>query len=218
MTYDSTTHKHPEPAVEMTALSDELRHLVELADGKPMSVATMLDELKDRGHAMFIIIIIWPFLLLPTTFGLSAPMGFAVAIIGLCVFAGRKPWLPAFLLRKVFPFEMLERVVARATRFAQWVEKVARPRFGFMLWPVMINFVGLGLVLWGLLMALPGPNNVFAAMILLYAFGLLMRDGLLILLAHALTLVSPVLVYVFWDEIVGLVVATWEKAVALLGM
>lgn len=197
------------PAVHMTNLSQELEGLRRAADGKPMSVGRMLDHLQDRGPAMFMIALMAPFLLLPTTFGLSAPMGFAVAILGFCQLIGRKPWLPAFILRKEFPYEALDKVIGRAAKMSAWVEKIARVRLRFFLWPGPINIIGLWLIVWGLLMALPGPNNVFAFMITLFCFGLLMRDGMLLLLGHVLTLITPVLVWVFWDQIAMIFEKTW---------
>lgn len=201
----------------MISLSDELTGLVKAADGKAMSVGQILDHLKDRGHALFIIVIIAPFLLLPTTFGLSAPMGTAVAIIGFCIMIGRTPWLPGFLLRKQFPYEALERVAGRAARMSARVEKLSRPRLGILLWPGIINFAGLELVIWGLLMAVPGPNNVFAFMITLVAFGLLMRDGLFLLTAHVLTMIAPLLVWLYWDWIAGIFGETWHFMQNMIG-
>lgn len=202
----------------MTSLSEELRALVDAADGKPMSVGQILDRLKDRGHAMFIVIVMAPFLLLPTTFGLSAPMGFAVAIIGFCIMIGRTPWLPRFIQRKEFPYESLVKLMGPMTRLSRFVEKISKPRLGVFLWPGFINLVGLWLIVWGLLMALPGPNNIFAFMLTLFAFGLVMRDGALILLGHVLTLIAPVLAYIFWDEIWGFISSTWEKVQGLFSL
>lgn len=207
----------PTAGPDMRSLSEELRALVEAADGKAMSVARILDHLQDRGSNLFIVVVTLPFLLLPTTFGLSAPMGAAVAILGLCQAIGRRPWLPQRLLRKEFPFESLQRTMERAARVSAWIEKISRPRLAFMLWPGVASLAGIGLIVWGLLMAVPGPNNVFAAMILLYAFGLLMRDGLLLLVGHVLTFSAPILAIVFWDSIAGFVMELWDKFAGLLG-
>lgn len=166
---------------------------------------------------MFIIVIIGPFLFLPTTFGLSAPIGLAIAIIGLCLTIHIKPWLPAFILRKSFPSEGLEKILERAARLSARVEKIAKPRLGVMLWPGLLNLAGFELTLWALLMALPGPNFVFAFMITLIAFGLLMRDGVLLLIAHVLTFISPVLVFIFWTEITQFTVTYWQKIMERLG-
>ncbi len=208
---DAPAHARPGDDASMRSLSEELRALVEVADGGPMSVAQILDHLQDRGSNLFIVVITTPFLLLPTTFGLSAPMGVAVAILGFCQAIGRRPWLPQWLLKKEFPFESLRKTMERAAKFSSWVEKVSKPRLAFMLWPGVASLAGIGLIIWGLLMGLPGPNNVFAAMILLYAFGLLMRDGLLLIVAHVLTFSAPVLAIIYWDKIVEVFTGMWDK-------
>jgi hypothetical protein len=48
-------------------------------------------------------------------------------------------------------------------------------------------------------------------MILLYAFGLLMRDGLLLLLAHALTFSAPILAYIYREPLWAFILQTWNK-------
>ncbi len=203
-------------APEMLSLSAELGRLVDAAEGRAMSVARIIDHLEDRGSNLFIIIITTPFLLLPTTFGLSAPMGLAVAILGFCQMIHRKPWLPQRLLRREFPYESLRNTMARAAKFSSYVEKVSKPRLAFMLWPGVGSFAGLGLIVWGLLMGLPGPNNLFAAMILLYAFGLLMRDGLLLILAHILTFSAPILTIIYWDQISAFIMDTYHKMAGMV--
>ena len=212
-------HEPGDPDVRRS-LSEELAELVTAADGQPMTIAQILHHMRDRGYLMFVVVITLPFLLLPTTFGLSAPMGFAVALIGLCIAIGREPWLPGFILRKQFPYEGLQGMANRAAGVARRVEKVARPRLTVMLWPGLRHLAGLNLAFWSLLMAVPGPNNVFAFMMLLLAFGLLMRDGLLLLAAHVLTVLIPVLLWVFWTAISPYVMpyATelWDKVSKLL--
>ena len=212
-------------AVEMSPLSDELRELLEKADGQAMTLGRILDELQGRGHMMFIIVIIGPFLFLPTTFGLSAPIGLAIAIIGLCMLVHVRPWLPGFILRKNFPYEGLSKVVGRAAKLADRVQKLARPRLGVMFWPGLINLTGVELTIWALLMALPGPNFLFAFMITLIAFGLLMRDGVFLLLAHVLTFITPVMVWIYWtpiwafiQEYAGKAGDYWQKFMSVLAL
>lgn len=209
----------PHDPHDTSALSAELRSLVAAADAQPMTVGQILHHMRDRGYLMFVVVVTLPFLLLPTTFGLSAPMGLAIALIGFCIALGREPWLPAFILRKSFPYEALVRMSERAAGVSRRVERVARPRLAFMLWPGPRHLAGLNLALWSLLMAVPGPNNVFAFMMLLIAFGLLMRDGLLLLAAHVLTLLIPLLLWLFWNAIspyvMPYVTELWQKVSGL---
>lgn len=209
---ENQPHSHHQGRqLDMTPLNEELTNLLKVADGQTMTLGRILDELADRGHAMFILVVIGPFIFLPTTFGLSAPVGIAIAIIGLCMLIHIKPWLPDFILRKQFPYEGLEKVVGRAVRMSNRVQKIAKPRLGIMLWPGPINLTGFELTIWALLMALPGPNFLFAFMIALIAFGLLMRDGVFLLVAHILTFISPVLVWIFREPIWAFTLEMWDK-------
>ena len=70
--HSGSTHK---PAVEMSSLSEELLNLQKLADGKGMKLGEILDHLKDRGHMMFIIVIMMLLRALKTAQKMSEGVG-----------------------------------------------------------------------------------------------------------------------------------------------
>lgn len=190
-------------AMPRTRLADDLQSVLVRAEEKAISVGELMEVLADRGVAMVLIVTTFPFLIPVPTMGLSAPAGAAVGLFGLTLAIGMHPRVPGFLARRQISYQVLERVVTIATRWARKLENVLRPRLGFMLWPGINIVIGLSLAAAGFLMALPIPipftNAIPAVVILVLLVGILERDGVVILiglaLAGVLVLASGVLAY-----------------------
>ena len=159
-------------------------------------------ELKGRGIAMILLILALPFCVIPLP-GLSTPFGIAVFLIGVRIAVGRKPWLPAFILRQNLSSERLARILDGCMSFARTMEKCVKPRMHFVLrWPGMMNLIGFGIASGGLLLLLPLPipfsNLIPAWAVVLLAAGMMERDGLLVLFGHLMTLASWVFIGLCW--------------------
>ncbi len=171
-----------------TRLSDDLEVL--LKEQRPMSLGEIEARLKGRGFALLIMLLSAPFLL-PIVPGSSTPFGLAIAIMGLRITAGRKPWLPQFVLRRQLSWKTLEKVIGLLLRISRWMERWVKPRMHFLQrWPGMMNLIGFGIFAGGAFLLLPLPiplSNTFpACSILLLAAGMMERDGLLILAGYAM--------------------------------
>lgn len=188
-----------------TRLSDELHGLVAHAAGRSLTLGEVIEVMGERGHALVMAVLAFPFLLPVPTMGLSAPAGFAIAVVGLCVAANVRPWLPGPLARKSIAFETLSSVAGHAERLAGRMEKLLKPRLGVMMWPGMHVLLGLGLAMSGFALGLPIPlplaNAIPAAAILLYCAGLLERDGLFVVAGHAMVAVFLGLAWLLWDVV-----------------
>jgi hypothetical protein len=196
---DATAAEATEPAAaaptagaEDRRLADDLDALLKHADGKPISVGEVMQVLSDRGHAVLILLLAGPFVFIPIP-GLSTAFGLALIILGGCVMLGVKPWLPNFICRRQIRYELLTKIVHGVERVLKWVEKIAKPRLGFMTHRGMNWASGLTLISLAFLFALPIPipgNNIPPALgMVIVAFGLLERDGLLVLVGHAYNLI-----------------------------
>ncbi|MCR6662574.1 MAG: exopolysaccharide biosynthesis protein [Luteimonas sp.] len=107
-------------------------------------------------------------------------------LVGIHLLVGmRKLWLPGFVARRGprrASLQMFERMLA------PWLvrlERLIKPRMTAMIdHRAASMFTGLLLVLLGILLALPIPftNYLFGILLLVFAFALLERDGLLMLL------------------------------------
>ncbi len=123
------------------------------------------------------------------------PFGVVIMLIGIRIACGRKPALPKFILRKTVKFSHLEKIVNVGLKLCAKMEKIVKPRMHFLQrWPGMINLIGVGIALAGLLLCLPLPiplsNSIPAIAVILLTAGLIERDGLLVLIGHLCNLAA----------------------------
>jgi hypothetical protein len=194
------------PAVEK--VSDALRRLLQEAAGRPMQIREMIEILHGRGLQMIIVLLCLPFLAPVTIPGISTPFGLAIALCGVRIAFGHKPWLPAMILNRRISYQALEKMVQVGCRIYGKMEQVLRPRLLFLVaGPGMVTLAGSAICLSGLALSLPIPppfiltNTIPAFAIVFLALGLMERDGVLVLIGHVLTLIA--LIYVGLIAVLG---------------
>lgn len=148
----------------------------------------VFNGLGNRSFGMLLFVSTLPaFIPIPGVGGaVSGPL---VILVGLQLLIGlRKPWLPGFIARRG-PHRSA--MVKFRNLLAPWLirlERFVSPRAtGLLDHRAASAFTGLLLVLLGILLSLPIPftNFLFGALLLLFAFALLERDGKLMLIAWA---------------------------------
>jgi len=165
-----------------------------------LTVGELVDLASEGGFGFLIGILA---LIAIPFFGLSTPFGLAIALIGAQLALGRaRPWLPGRARRRALSMAMLDRVAGLLERRTRWLARSTRRRWESLIMP---RTVGLGVVVLALGLALPlpipGSNIVFLVPLLVYAIGLLERDGVWIAVAHACLLTNLVLMAVFGGAI-----------------
>jgi len=178
---------NPTDAAPPARLSDDLKTLLAHANGQPIALQGVLDALADRGIAVMILLLSAPFLINPIP-GFSTAFGLAIGILSICVMFGIKPWLPGFISRRQISFERLQKVVHAVEWVLRKMEKISKPRLSFLCHRSFGLINGLGLLSLAFLLALPIPipgNNIPPAIFLvILSFGLLERDGVLVIVGH----------------------------------
>lgn len=184
-----------------TRLSDDLRHLLHVAGGQPMRIGEMVDNLRGRGLQVMVVLLCLPFLSPVTLPGVSIPFGLAIALCGLRIAFGRKPWLPKAILRRTVPYGVLEKMVRAGCAIYGKLEKIVRPRLSVLLaGPGMVQTIGAAIALAGVLLSLPIPppfiltNTIPGFAIIFLSLGLMERDGVMIVIGYALSLVGTLYV------------------------
>ncbi len=177
------------PRPKPPRLSEDIRALVEKADGKAITMGGIFDNFPTRSHALLFIFFGVP---------LSSPIGIPVlttilgptlALVSVFLALNKRPWLPRFLRDREISYEVLTVVTDRLLRVAVRVEKMTRSRLSIMgVTPPATRFHGGYAFLLSIMAALPIPipfgNMVAAVPIVLLGIGLLERDGLFLLLAY----------------------------------
>jgi hypothetical protein len=145
----------------------------------------LVGGLGRRAFGMLLFIAILPaFIPIPVGGAISGPL---VVLIGLQLLVGlRRPWLPKAISRRGPRRATLVRFDDRISPWLVRLERLVRPRLQHVLrHPLAAVYTGLLLVFLGLLLSLPIPltNYLFGILLLLFAFAMLERDGMLMLAA-----------------------------------
>ena len=161
-----------------------------------VSLRELLAMLGEQGLLVFCGILAAPFLLPITVPGMSTVLGLPMLLIGFAVMLSRVPWLPERLLNRSLPAPTVRGVLAKVRGWAERFEHLVRPRLLGLTGSVLINAVNGVLVLVAvvLLMApiplVPFVNSLPALAIILLCFGMAERDGVVIAIGYAVTVIS----------------------------
>jgi hypothetical protein len=174
-----------------------------------LTVGALVDKAAESGFGFLIgvlTLIAIPFV------GVSTPFGLAIALLGAQLMIGlRHPWLPGRARRRSLSMTMLDRVLGLLARRTRWLARLSRRRWELVIQP---RLIGLGIVLLALGLALPlpipGSNLVFLIPLLLYAIGILERDGLWVVLGHVATAIDLALLVVFGATVVRVLERLWH--------
>lgn len=172
----------PSDPLRPRKLSDEFALILREFELETVTLREVMAMLHGRGYVLLVMMLALPFCTPIPLPGLSTPFGLIIALIGVRLAFGAKPWLPARLLDTRLPPGVFAKVFAAARKIMLWFEKLLRPR---MLWVTATSRLeqahAVPIVLCALMLLLPLPipfSNVFPAWgVLLVAGGLLERDG-----------------------------------------
>lgn len=194
----------------MSELLVELGALEETQDERTtkITVGEVVDKAAEAGFAFVIAVLA---LLAIPFFPLGTPFGLAMAVLGVQMMVGKQhPWLPRRARRRELNLSMLDRIATMLSRRTRWLLKLTRRRHEAIVAPKVIGacitILALGLAL---PLPIPGANLVFLIPILIYAIGLLERDGRWIMVGHACLVIDLGLVVVFAATIVAVVEKLW---------
>ncbi|UPG86588.1 exopolysaccharide biosynthesis protein [Luteibacter aegosomatis] len=180
-----------EPREDKTAAL--LRAAALAAPGERITVDELLEPLKRRAFGFLLLLLAIPNFI-PVPLGIGGIMGVLVVALGLEMLVGLEhPWVPGFLKRRTMSRDGLLRFLDRIEPMTRRLEKVCKPRLQRLTRSPFTFVSGAIMILVGLLLALPIPftNYVFGAMLIVFAFALVERDGGL-LIAVWLTTVAMV--------------------------
>jgi hypothetical protein len=184
--------KNPAPhfsAETPRKLSEELVALREAIGTRAVTMREVIYRLRGRAYSVLLILLCLPFTQPIPLPGLSTPIGLAIAFIAMRLALGQRPWLPIKLQRKVLPAGFFAKLFSVAAWVLRLLESFLRPR-----WPLIcatrsaLQVHALSMLISALVLLLPLPipfSNTFPGWtILLFAAGMLERDGLFILLGY----------------------------------
>ena len=186
-----------------TPLTDDLRALAERTGDRPTTIGELLEALEERGTAVLIILMAAPFVLPIPLPGLSMLFGAVIAVLGLRLGFGRKPWLPRVLLRRPIQPSTLASIVRSVERVARPIERMLRPRWLYLCSGAMHAAAGVAIAVCALLMfppfPMPGMNALPCLAIIFFALGLMESDGIAVVAGYVVLVISYAYLYLWWD-------------------
>ena len=185
----------------MKALSQVLDRLREAAEGEEVSIGDLVEALGRRSFPALILapslIAVSPASGIP---GLTTTVGLLVALFSAQMLRGRHcAWLPGFLARRRISPARLCKGIDWLRRPVGFLERASKPRLivlvtrPFVLVPLVV-LTAIGCVM-PLLEIIPTSGSIAAAVASVFAFGLIMRDGVVVLLALCLSGATPLLIW-----------------------
>jgi hypothetical protein len=169
--------------------------LMQAVPPEGMSLRTLIHSLGERGLLMTCIVLCLPSMVPVPLPGLSVPQGFLIGLLGLGLLLNRAPMLPERILNYRLGRRNLHLILEKGTRLFARIEKLSHPRLDVLTRGLVIRAVNGTLLVVGaaLLMApfpIPFSNVLPAYAILFLAFGIMQRDGWLVMAAYAALVVS----------------------------
>lgn len=164
------------------------------------SLREIMDRLDERAFGAMLFILALP-CCIPFLWIVPQIVALPMLALALQMAAGREePWLPNKLAERKIDKEGLTNTAKGGRKWFGWVEALARPRLTFLTGKGPERFIGaiLSLFCISIMLPIPGTNTVPGFAVALASFGLIQRDGVLVIIGMILgTLWISALVYGF---------------------
>ena len=176
----SSTSDIEEPSGSiLTALDD----LSESAPPEGLTLRQVFDALDERAFGAILFALAIP-CCIPFLYAIPQIVSLPMAAIAFQMVLGRhEPWLPEKFANRNIDKAGLERISRTGRKFFGWAEKIARPRLTFLASSASERFIGVILCLFcgSILVPLPMTNTTPGFAVALVAFGLMARDGIMMI-------------------------------------
>ena len=175
---DTPHIEEPEGSI-LTALD----RLAENAPPEGLSLARIFDALDERAFGAILFALALP-CCIPFLYGVPQIVSLPMAAIAFQMVLGRQePWLPEKFAARMIDRQGLNRIAGSGRKFFGWAEKIAVPRLTFLTSHTAERIVGLFLCLFcgAILVPLPLTNTTPGFAVALVAFGLMARDGIMMI-------------------------------------
>ncbi len=179
-----------------TRLSEALSVTADSVQGHAVTLRELIGIIGEQGLLIVCLILAAPNLLPVAPPLMSAALALPMLMIAIAVTTNRLPWLPDRLLDRELPAALVQQTIVRVSGWAQRIEHLVRPRLLGLSGSPGINVLnGVMLVLAVLLLLAPLPlvplaGTLPAIAIMLLALGMAERDGVVILLGYAMTIIA----------------------------
>lgn len=187
------------------ALSNTLNRLESAVDGDQIAISAVVERLGRNSFAtlmlVFSLVSTSPASAIP---GVTTMVGSIVFLLVAQMLAGRESvWLPGFIMQREMSSVNLCKGIRWLRKPVHVVERFLSTRLEFMFhrplrWVSLVPILCLALLM-PFMEIIPMSGSIASAIIAFYAAGLLMRDGVVVLLALVLLLGSAGAFWALWQ-------------------
>jgi hypothetical protein len=194
------------PVPERT--SEVLHHLAYDA-GERVTFREILTSLRHRVFGFTMLLFALP-CVFPMPPGIPTVCGLALCLIAVNLILGRRRlWLPKMIADKSIARADLRRAVDRTLPYLQRLERICRPRLAIVTEPLGKRFIGIIVLVLGLLLIMPIPflgNMPPGAAAVVIAIGVAERDGVVVIIGLLAAVIAiAVASAAGWAAVLGLV-------------
>lgn len=196
--------------------SDVVESLTEGDDPK-LTLQELVSAFGERGFGAMILVLSL-LALLPWPPGGKAIFAVPIILMSLeLAFQRDSIWLPRWALRASVSRTAYRSGVSRIMKLIRRVEALTRPRLSYLTGEIADVVTGLVCVLLALMMALPVPfgDMLPGVTLVLFALGMMQRDGVAILLGAAGTVLCVLYLLFVWTTVVEVAQHIWLWASGL---
>jgi len=176
---------------EAGSLGDQLQAIIAQLPEDQLTLGELLQVFGDEGLLLLTILLTLVFLIPVSIPGVSTVFGAAILLVGVSRLLRRPLWLPAKLRERALPASRLRPALTGGLHWVRRLERVSRPYRlrGLVEGRAQDIFNNLAFILAALLLMapfgfIPFSNTLPGLALLLYAIGMIQRDGSAILLGH----------------------------------
>ena len=173
------------------SLGDQLEAIIAALPEDHLTLGQLLQVFGDEGLLLLTILLTLVFLIPVSIPGVSTVFGAAILLVGISRVFRRPLWLPAKLRARALPAARLRPALDGGLHWVRRLEKISKPyRLRGMVEGMLAGlFNNLAFILAALLLMapfgfVPFSNTLPGLALLLYAIGMIQRDGTAIVLGH----------------------------------
>lgn len=167
-------------------LSEVLADLKLSLSGESITMDTLLDGLHERGFGVVLLVFALPLSIpIPKPPGISTLFGIPLLVLTIQQALGRRTfWMPHFIRHRTVQKENLDKLLDHTIPAVQKIETLIRPRLEWVTHGRFSRLIGiLGAIMAAFIsIPLPGSNTIPGIGIALMAMGVMMRDGLAVII------------------------------------
>jgi hypothetical protein len=185
---DEDSGREPPPHKSVSAV---LRGVVDGAEGRSLTVASIIEAFGERAFGFVLILFSLPNSVPAVPPGVAGVFGTPVLLFGIQMLLGHKrPWLPKSFMRREIPLDKFRRLIDVAEPKLQWLERFCRPRLTGLFGMVGDRAVGLLAILVAIcvLIPFPGTNIPPSAALVIISLAVIEEDGYLLILGSIIAL------------------------------